>query len=201
MEKSFSPVILFSALGNPGQKYSLTRHNIGFIFADKIASHYSFSDFTYCSKIKGFISSGRISGKDIILLKPDTYMNLSGVSVIAAVRMFRISGENLFIVHDDIDLKFGTERIKKNGGDAGHKGIRSVIAEMETENFNRVRLGIGKSDKMPVPDYVLSNFIDSELNYINNVWQNKWNKIADVILEKGVSEAMNIFNRKQGDGS
>ena len=201
MDNTFSPTILLGALGNPGNKYSLTRHNIGFMFADKIASNYSFSDFTYCSKIKGFISSGRISGKDVILLKPDTYMNLSGVSVIAAVRAFRISCENLFIVHDDIDLKFGTERIKKNGGDAGHKGIRSVIAETGTENFNRIRLGIGKSDKMKIPDYVLSNFIDSELNYINNVWHNKWNAVMDVILEKGVSEAMNIFNRKQGDVS
>lgn len=196
MDSTLSPTILFGALGNPGQKYSLTRHNIGFIFADKIASSYSFSDFTYCSKIKGFISSGRISGKDVILLKPDTYMNLSGVSVTAAVRAFRISGQNLFIVHDDIDLKFGTERIKKNGGDAGHKGIRSIIAEMETENFNRIRLGIGKSDKMKVPDYVLSNFIDEELNYINNVWSLVWKRIIKTIADTDVSVAMNTFNRR-----
>lgn len=196
MDSTLSPTILFGALGNPGQKYSLTRHNIGFIFADKIASSYSFSDFTYCSKIKGFISSGRISGKDVILLKPDTYMNLSGVSVIAAVRAFRISGQNLFIVHDDIDLKFGTERIKKNGGDAGHKGIRSIIAEMETENFNRIRLGIGKSDKMKVPDYVLSNFIDEELNYINNIWSLVWKRIIKTIADTDVSVAMNTFNRR-----
>lgn len=197
MDNTLSSTILFCALGNPGKKYFTTRHNIGFIFADKIASHYSLNDFTYCSKIKGFISSGRISGKDIIIVKPDTYMNLSGVSVSAAVRMFRISEENLFAVHDDIDLKFGTERIRKNGSDAGHKGIRSIIAEIGTENFNRIRLGVGKPEKMSVPDYVLSNFIDEELNYINTVWSDKWNSIANFIIENGVSEAMNVFNRKQ----
>ena len=197
MDKTLSSTILVGALGNPGQKYSITRHNIGFIFADKVSTCNSFSGFTYCSKIKGFISSGRISGKDVIFLKPDTYMNMSGISVSASVKAFRIAAENIFIVHDDIDLKFGTERIKKNGGDAGHKGIRSIISELDTENFNRIRLGVGKPEKMPVPDHVLSNFIDEELNYINSVWSDKWNSIISVILEKGVSNAMNVFNRKQ----
>jgi len=192
----FSSTILFGTLGNPGLKYSSTRHNIGFIFAGKVTSSYAFSDFTYCSKIKGYISSGNISGKNIVFVKPDTYMNLSGESINAAVKAFRIDTGNIFIVHDDVDIQFGREKIKKGGGDAGHKGVRSITAELGTENFNRIRLGVGRSENMPLEKHVLSNFIDEELKYIDNEWSAKWNNIVEVILEKGVSEAMNTFNRK-----
>jgi PTH1 family peptidyl-tRNA hydrolase len=191
-----SSTILFGTLGNPGSKYSLTRHNIGFIFADKITSSHEFSDFTYCSKIKGYISSGKILDKNIVFVKPDTYMNLSGESINAAVKAFRIDTGNIFIVHDDVDIKFGRERIRKGGSDAGHRGIRSITAELGTEKYNRIRLGVGRSDKMSLPDFVLSNFIDDELKYIDNEWSAKWNNIVETVLEKGVSEAMNTFNRK-----
>lgn len=123
-------------------------------------------------------------------------MNLSGESINAAVKAFRIDTGNIFIVHDDVDIKFGREKIKKGGGDAGHKGIRSITAELGTENFNRIRLGVGRSENMPLEKHVLSNFIDDELKYIDNEWSAKWNKIVEAVLEKGVSEAMNTFNRK-----
>ncbi len=123
-------------------------------------------------------------------------MNLSGESINAAVKAFRIDTGNIFIVHDDVDIQFGREKIKKGGGDAGHKGVRSITAELGTENFNRIRLGVGRSENMPLEKHVLSNFIDEELKYIDNEWSAKWNNIVEVILEKGVSEAMNTFNRK-----
>lgn len=123
-------------------------------------------------------------------------MNLSGESINAAVKAFRIDASNIFIVHDDVDIQFGREKIKKGGGDAGHKGIRSISAELGTEKFNRIRLGVGRSENMPLEKHVLSNFIDEELKYINNEWSAKWNKIVETVLEKGVSEAMNAFNRK-----
>jgi len=138
-----SGIVLVAALGNPENKYLKTRHNAGFLFADSIAQQFNFSPFSYCVKMEGHISVGNISGKTVILLKPSTYMNRSGISVLKAMNAFNVSHEKLIVIHDDTDINFGSHRIKKGGGDGGHRGIRSISGEIGTPGFARIRIGIG----------------------------------------------------------
>jgi peptidyl-tRNA hydrolase, PTH1 family len=196
---SKSDTVLVAALGNPGNKYLKTRHNAGFLFADSMAQQFNFSPFSYCTKMEGYISVGKISGKTVILLKPSTYMNRSGISVAKAMNAFNISHENLIVVHDDTDINFSSHRIKKGGGDGGHRGIRSIAGEIKTPDFKRIRIGIGSSpDKLPLERYVLSDFLDAELNLINNSISSKWGEILLMMISAGVEEAMNTYNRRNG---
>lgn len=192
-----SDTVLVAALGNPGNKYLKTRHNAGFLFADKIAEQFNFSPFSYCVKMEGHISVGNISGKTVILLKPSTFMNRSGISVLKAANAFNVQLENLIAVHDDTDINFGSHRIKKGGGDGGHRGIRSIAGETGNPDFTRIRIGIGAPLKnLPLEKYVLSDFLDDELNLINNSISSKWGEILLKVITEGVEEAMNTFNRR-----
>lgn len=189
--------ILICALGNPGDKYCKTRHNIGFIFADSVSKFFKFSPFFYCKKIKGDISAGSIAGRAVLILKPDTYMNRSGVAVQAAMKAFTITGDNLFVVHDDVDIEFSFQRLKSGGGDGGHNGIKSIVSEIGTNNFHRIRIGIGKpKEKAKLEEYVLSNFLDDEEAIIDNTLSSRWNDILNKTINDGVTQAMTIFNRR-----
>ncbi len=193
--------ILIAALGNPGKRYENTRHNIGFIFADKVSSHFEFPPFQYCKNFKAFISAGNIEGKTVVFIKPDTYMNLSGKAVFPAAKAFNISYQTLFVVHDDLDIEFGSQKIKLGGGDAGHKGIRSIISELETNQFYRIRLGIGKSlPTVRASDYVLDKFLDGELSFIQNDWSSVWNCMIKTLLSEGPEKAMNNYNARRQKG-
>lgn len=191
--------VLICALGNPGEKYAKTRHNIGFMFADKVSASYRFSPFQYCKKMKGFISVGNVCSVPVIILKPDTFMNRSGVAVSAAVNAFGVKNEDIIVVHDDVDIKFGSHRIKTKGGNGGHNGLRSIEGEIGTDQFVRIRLGIGKPvSNIDLADFVLADFLDEEMNLINNSISSVWKKIVCKIITEGVAEAMNTFNRRSG---
>jgi PTH1 family peptidyl-tRNA hydrolase len=155
---------LFVGLGNPGQKYQDNRHNIGFMAMDEICHRHKFSGWS--AKFQGEISSGAIEGQKIILLKPQTFMNLSGQSVQAAAAFYKIAPENITVFHDELDLLPGKTRIKKGGGAGGHNGLKSIDDHLGPDYW-RVRLGIGHpSDKDMVSPYVLANFAKDEAPWL-----------------------------------
>lgn len=188
--------VLFAALGNPGNRYAKTRHNIGFIFADSIVEAYDFNQFQYCERMRTYISVTRKFGKDLIIIKPNTYMNLSGKAVLPAVEAFSVKDDNIFVVHDDIHLGFGIQRLKSGGsGDGGHNGVSSIVEELGHNNFNRIKLGVGKPENPnDLKDYVLTNFLDDELSFVDNSWALSWKQMFKVIVENGLLQAMNTFN-------
>lgn len=151
---------LVVGLGNPGTRYAHNRHNIGFMAAEAISAAYSFSAAQ--KKYDGILQSGTIEGEKVLLLMPETYMNLSGKSVQAAATFHKIKPENIIVLHDEIEIEPGKIRTKQGGGHAGHNGLRS-IDECIGKNYWRVRLGVGRpKPPMEVDAYVLSNFTADE---------------------------------------
>lgn len=151
---------LFVGLGNPGSRYARNRHNIGFMAAEAIARRHDFSDWK--KKFQGEVCEGRLGGERVVLLKPQTFMNESGVAVRAAADFYKIAPENIAVFYDELDLAPGKVRVKKGGGAGGHNGIRSIDAHMGPEYW-RVRLGIGHpGDRELVSGYVLGNFLKEE---------------------------------------
>ncbi|MFC1856360.1 aminoacyl-tRNA hydrolase, partial [Thermodesulfobacteriota bacterium] len=145
---------LIIGLGNPGPKYELNRHNLGFIVLDNLALKHNIN----ISKKKELciIGNGDILGTNVILAKPQTYMNKSGFSVVRLLNYFKIEPEDLIVIHDDLDLEFNQLKIKSNGGHGGHNGIRSIMQLLATDKFTRLRAGIGRPQgRMPVEKYVL----------------------------------------------
>ncbi|GKU85017.1 aminoacyl-tRNA hydrolase [Niallia sp. NCCP-28] len=152
---------LIVGLGNPGKQYENTRHNIGFDIIDCIAKDYSIA--LDKAKFKGIFGMGTIEGEKVILLKPLTYMNLSGESIRPIVDYYDIELENIVIIYDDLDLPVGKIRLRQKGSSGGHNGIKSTIAHLGTEKFNRIRIGIDRpKNGMKVPDYVLGKFTKEE---------------------------------------
>jgi PTH1 family peptidyl-tRNA hydrolase len=146
---------LIVGLGNPGPKYSETRHNAGFWFVDDLANQYR-SRFLPEKKFHGEVARINLEGKDIWLLKPETYMNRSGLSVVSLALFYKIAPENILVVHDEIDLKAGTARLKSGGGHGGHNGLRDIISHLGTKDFQRLRIGVDHpGSKDMVVDYVL----------------------------------------------
>lgn len=188
---------LFTGLGNPGFRYVNTRHNAGFIFLDFMSLFFKFPAFKYETKFNADIAKANIAGNRVYLLKPDTYMNLSGKSVSPFVNYYNIPKENLFIVHDEMDFDFGVFKIKRGGGAAGHNGVKSVQELLGYNDFYRIRLGIGKPEEFfDGADWVLKKFYDKELAFIDKNLSLEWKALFAMILEKGVVSAMNTFNKK-----
>ncbi|MBN2779469.1 MAG: aminoacyl-tRNA hydrolase [Alphaproteobacteria bacterium] len=148
-------------LGNVGAKYALTRHNVGFLFVDALAHTFNFDGFK--EKFKGEFSKVTIDSDPVILLKPHTFMNLSGQSVQPAMQFFKIKPEELFVVHDDIDLKFSEVKIKCGGGDAGHNGLKDITRAIG-KDYWRLRIGVGRPEFGDVSDYVLQKFSKEQLD-------------------------------------
>ena len=144
-------------LGNPGSKYTETRHNAGFWFIDEVARKYSVI-FRPDKKFHGEVAKISLQGKDIWLLKPDTFMNRSGHSVQSLLSFYRISAEQLLVAHDEIDLPPGAAKLKTGGGHGGHNGLRDIINQLASKDFHRLRIGVGHpGSKDQVVDYVLHN--------------------------------------------
>jgi PTH1 family peptidyl-tRNA hydrolase len=158
-------------LGNPGSKYTETRHNAGFWFIEEVARKYS-ATFRSEKKFHGEVAKVSIEGKDIWLLKPDTFMNLSGRAVQSLLSFYRITAEQLLVAHDEIDLDPGTAKLKTGGGHGGHNGLRDIINQLGTKEFHRLRIGVGHpGSKDQVVDFVLHNasrdermLIDSDID-------------------------------------
>lgn len=156
---------LLVGLGNPGDKYEYNRHNIGFLAVDAIADTYGFP--AYKKKFQGLMAEGHIEGEKVILLKPQTYMNNSGQSVGEAAKFYKIPLDRIAVFHDELDLGAGKIRTKKGGGNAGHNGLRSMDSHLNSNDYWRIRLGIGHpGDKAMVHNHVLSNFSKDELIWL-----------------------------------
>lgn len=161
-------MFLIVGLGNPGDKYKGNRHNIGFMAVDQIASDYGFSPFR--KKFQGQLSEGRLAGQRAAILKPETYMNESGLSVGAAAKFFKIEPENIIVFFDELDLNPGKMRVRLGGGNAGHNGLKSLQKHLGTADFKRVRIGIGHpGDKNRVSGYVLSDFYKEDLDWLEKM--------------------------------
>lgn len=154
---------LIVGLGNPGIQYQFTRHNVGFMVVDEIFCHH-FSATEWQKKFNGLLAGGEINGQKVLLLKPETFMNLSGKSVLAASTFCKIAPADIIVIHDDIDLQTGKIKVKIGGSSAGHNGIKSIDSAIGIE-YHRVRVGVGRpTSQMDIADYVLSNFSKEELD-------------------------------------
>jgi PTH1 family peptidyl-tRNA hydrolase len=178
-------------LGNPGRKYQLTRHNIGYLFLDYIQS---ITKIPF-SPGKGDYYFGRteISDTPLLLIKPTTYMNLSGRAVLQVIEMFEIDIEDIIVVYDDYHLPFGTIRIRPRGSSGGHNGINSIIEHLETDEFDRLKIGIGTQFENSV-DFVLSKFDKTELNQLEPLMRNAYKALNEWLIN-GINSAMNKYNR------
>lgn len=181
-------------LGNPGKKYIQTRHNVGFMVIDKLARKY---DLKFEENIDYYLCKGSIEGKEVTIIKPKTYMNLSGKAVKKLIdeEIIRNLPDSLIVIHDDLDLPIGKMKIKKNGSSGGHKGVQSIIEHLGTKNFIRIKIGIGKDTKMDVSDYVLSSFSKEQKPLIKEKVLQAVDAIV-MILNNGVEKAMNTYNRE-----
>lgn len=184
---------LIVGLGNFGDKYKFTRHNAGFMVLDYLSYQWNF-DFNLESKFKGEIAKINKDGDSIIFLKPHTYMNLSGEAVIAVMNFYKIQPEDLFVIHDDLDLPVGKMRLKAKGSDGGQKGIRSIIQVLGGNNkFDRLKIGIGPQMNLSAENYVLQNFSEEQLKEIKTVLQ-KSEEAIEIYLKEGLNAAQTKFN-------
>lgn len=186
---------LLIGLGNPGKEYENSRHNVGFIMLDNIAKNLSVNfDNNKKKSLYGRAKKGDI---EYILLKPQTFMNLSGDSALYISKFFNISIENITVIYDDMDMPFGTFKIKKGGSSGGHNGIKSLIEKLQSDNFYRIRVGIGRPNfKEKVNDYVLSSFSKSEREIIDKDISNKVMEAVKTALFESPIIAQNKFNKK-----
>ncbi len=179
-------------LGNPEPEYSNTRHNMGFDTINKIAKKYNI-EFSK-TKFKGIYGTGTIEGEKVILLKPQTFMNLSGESIKEIIDFYKLNRDNLIIIYDDIDIEPGIIKLRKTGGPGTHNGMKSVIKEIGTEKFPRVRVGIGK----PEHKGDLINYVIGKISEENRIILDKSTDLArDAVIEiikNGMDKAMNLFN-------
>jgi len=181
-------------LGNPGKEYENTRHNVGFMVVDYLYDYFSFNKWEKIGL--NFVSEGFIESSKIYLVKPQTYMNLSGKGVKNFLDNYNLEPQEILIVQDDLDLNLGSIRIRFNGKDGGHNGIKSIIQEIQTSNFYRLRIGIGKPiDKAETINYVLGEFTEEEWKILSKVL-NKMPEIINTILKEGWDKAQNLYNRR-----
>ena len=158
---------LFVGLGNPGAKYAQNRHNIGFMALDRIASDHGFAPWR--GKFQGAVSEGKLGSEKVILLKPETFMNLSGQSVGEAMRFYKLTPADITVFHDEIDLAPGKLKVKQGGGHAGHNGLRSLHQHI-TPEYQRVRMGVGHpGHKDAVPGYVLKDFAKADQDWLDDM--------------------------------
>ena len=179
---------IIAGLGNPTREYEKTRHNVGFDTIDVLADKLNTSVDE--KKFKGLYGKSKYKGEDVILLKPQTYMNLSGESVRQVMDFFKINQEDILVIYDDLDMPVGKLRLRQSGSAGGHNGIKNIILHTGSQNFNRIRVGIDRSKYIKVVDYVLSRFTKDA---INQGIENASDAVIDY-LDHGFNHAMNRFN-------
>ena len=183
---------LIIGLGNPEKEYANTRHNMGFDTINKLANKNNIE--VNNNKFKGLYGTGIIQGKKVILLKPQTYMNLSGESVKEIVKFYHIKPEEIIIIYDDIDTEKGNIRIRKKGGPGSHNGMKSVVENLNTTDFGRIRVGIGQPEnKRDMINYVIGKVPEEEQKILQE-GVNKATEAIEEILKNGIDIAMNKFN-------
>ncbi|NIP39716.1 MAG: aminoacyl-tRNA hydrolase [Candidatus Dadabacteria bacterium] len=185
-------MFLIAGLGNPGGEYEKTRHNVGFLLVDTIAQDIGVSITK--RGFQSFYELGHFDGNKVLLLKPQTYMNNSGNAVREAKEYYKIDTENIIVIHDEMDIPLGRIKLKNGGGSAGHKGIKSIISNIGSDNFPRVRIGVGKPyDKDRVIKHVLSNFNKEQNEELKQVLESAKESVYEIITN-GIEKAMNRFN-------
>ncbi len=188
---------LIVGLGNPETDYSKTRHNMGFNVINKISVECGIE--VSKSKFKALMGSGIIGDKKVVLLKPQTFMNLSGESVIEAMNFYKVSEDELIIIYDDIDIDSGCIRIRKSGSAGTHNGMKSVIANIKTEKFCRVRVGIGKPDEhIDMINHVIGYVPEEEMKILDKGVETAKDAVIEIV-KNSVDSAMNKFNKKKDD--
>jgi peptidyl-tRNA hydrolase, PTH1 family len=161
---------LIIGLGNPGEEYKKTRHNAGFLAVDKIADNFQFSIFNFQSIFNAEITNEIFENEKVILIKPQTFMNNSGQAVKAVLNYYKIDLKDIIIIHDDLDIPLGEYKISKNKNSGGHKGVQSVIDNLGTKDFTRVRIGVEiENRKIPTEKFVLEKFSKDEMGVVENV--------------------------------
>ena len=183
--------LLVAGLGNPGREYERTRHNLGWLVLDELARRHQGS---WRSKFSGSLAEVRLDGLLLALLKPETYMNESGRAVSAAARFFKVEPERLLVVHDDVDLEPGRLQARAGGGLAGHNGLRSLAQDLGTQDFERLRIGVGRpgrGDRRSVSDWVLSGFApEDDLEGLVS----RASDAVETIASQGLGAAQATFN-------
>lgn len=183
---------LLVGLGNPGAGYARTRHNVGFMAIDRFAEHGGFR--TFQNKCKGQLAEGHVNGTKVILLKPMTYMNLSGESVRACLDFYKLDIEDMIVLYDDLDTEFGKIRLRYKGSSGGHNGIKSIIQHVGTQTFDRIRIGISRpTPGKDVADYVLSPFSKEEAANLEPVLD-KLVEAMDYAIAHDFEKTMAKFN-------
>lgn len=187
-------MIVIAGLGNPGKKYENTRHNMGFLTIDRIAEKNDIK----VNKIKhrALVGDGFISGHKVLLVKPQTYMNLSGESLREVMNYYNVDIEDLIVIYDDFDIETGSLRIRKKGSAGSHNGMKSVIYQLKNDGFPRVRVGIGKSGSLDWKDFVLGKLGGAESDAISQAISNAADAVECMISE-GIDIAMNKYNKKK----
>lgn len=180
-------------LGNPGRQYETTRHNTGFICIDRLAQKHSITIKKL--KFKSIIGEGRIEGKRCLLIKPQTFMNSSGEAVRDAAEFYKIPPENIIIIYDDISLDPGKLRIRRKGSDGGHNGIKSIIYHLKSDNFPRVKVGVGAkpNPEYDLADWVLSHFSTAEASLVKQAADNVVGAI-ELMVQGNIDKAMSDYN-------
>ncbi len=179
-------------MGNPGSKYVFTPHNVGFMVCDLLSLFFNFY-FRQDNRCQGLVGKFELDDKRVFVLKPLTYMNLSGVSVKNFLKAYNISHNKLIVVHDDIDLPLGRLRIKRNSSSGGHRGVASIIEEIGTKEFIRIKLGVGS--KGDPSTHVLTEFDSDELEVVREMIE-RAKDAAIEIIRHSTEHAMNIYNKK-----
>jgi PTH1 family peptidyl-tRNA hydrolase len=183
---------LIVGLGNPGREYRESRHNVGFLLVDRLAARLGASFSRVESK--ALVTRAEYAGRRIILAKPQTYMNLSGQSVSALLRFYKVGLDQLLVAYDDVDLPLGNLRMRPSGGSAGQKGVKSIIEQLGTEDFPRLRIGIDRPPgRMDAADYVLQNFSKDQAEFLAQILERAADAALTFVTE-GLEAAMNKFN-------
>ena len=183
---------IIAGLGNPGKKYENTRHNMGFLAVDLLAEKYDIRIDKI--KFKALVGEGRIAGQKVLLVKPQTFMNLSGQSIVEIMNFYKEDVENLIVIYDDISLEPGKIRIRKKGSAGGHNGIKNIIAQLGTQNFQRVKVGVGEKPKgWDLADYVLGHFSKEDRGLVDDALKRVAGAV-ELMVQGEVDQAMNQFN-------
>lgn len=186
---------LIVGLGNPGRKYAGTRHNVGFFVIDQLSDRWGIP--VTKKKWRAFCGEGRVHGEKVVLLMPQTYMNLSGEAVRPALDFYGLTAEDLVVVYDDLDLPPGKIRLRLKGSAGGHNGMRSIVQHLGTDQFKRIRIGIGRpAPFMATADYVLSTFAKEEQDVVATAVEDAAAAV-DFWLQANFLQAMNKFNAKK----
>lgn len=182
---------LIVGLGNPGRKYAGSRHNVGFQCLDRLAEAWGLSFGR--RKHKALLAQGQMAGLQVVLAKPQTFMNLSGQSVKPLAHFYRVCPEDILVIYDDLDLPLGKIRLRPEGGSGGHKGMKSIIEQLGTNGFPRLRLGIGRPTHGDPVDYVLSDFALDEQIALEQAYERAVPAV-ELWLTEGIAAAMNRYN-------